>query len=156
VDDTDERVADYIQKYGREPAWDETAEMTKAHIKRGRFESRTPFQLLADASAGDTVAGQLFAEFNRVFRGRCQLRPSKGLWRLLLGEDWQEDGELVDESDAVSTLLGLLRREGWYQVLAQDARAEIQEALDSGSLEEVARRLDLLGISREYLVPFLI
>lgn len=151
VDDTDERVSDYIQKYGREPAWDETAEVTKSHVKQGRSGSRTPFQLLSDAADGDWQAGQLFAEFNRVFLGRCQLQPSRGLWELLLGETFVEDDELVEESDTVSTLLGFLHREGWRLVLAQDARAEIQEALDTGSLDEVARRLELLGISLGYL-----
>jgi hypothetical protein len=153
VDDTNARVADYVQKYGREPIWDESAEVTKAHIKTGRFESRTPFQLLADAAGGDRAAGFLFAEFNKVFRGRRQLFASHGIWRELLGEEMAEDAELVEEADTVSTLLGLLRFEGWRIVLAQDARAELVTALDTGDLGQVASLLDHLGISPDMLVP---
>ena len=53
-------VAAYVTKYGKEPRWQEANELTKWHVKRGRQEGRTPWDLLRASSAGDLEAGRLF------------------------------------------------------------------------------------------------
>lgn len=153
VDDTDQRITRYLAKYGREPRWDEAAEVTKSHVKRGRYGSRTPFDLLRAAHSGDIEAGRLFAEFAEAFKGRHQLSPSPGLYELLRVPELRSDDELMEESDTVTTLLGFLLRDGWRRVVGQDARAELQTALDTGSLEDVSTVLEVLGVPAWMLIP---
>lgn len=152
LDDTNEAVAQYVAKYGHERTWDEAAELTKSHVKRGRGGNRSPFDLLRDAADGDTEAGSLFAEYSSVFKGRHQLQMTPGLAELLLGEAVKEDDELVTEGDGDVILLALLHGSGWRKVLAQDARAELQMAMDSGDVAEVVACLDALGVEPDQIL----
>jgi len=66
-------AATYVSKFG---AAEEIALNT---AKKGRSGSRTPWQLLSDASEGDKRAGALFREYADAFMGRRQLVWSSGL-----------------------------------------------------------------------------
>jgi hypothetical protein len=95
----DEKAADYIAKYGREPkseSWTLAAEMTKAQQKNKlrADEHYTPFQLL-DMSEHDTQAARLFQAYALTLKGRKLLSWSRNL-RELLGLDQ----ELPDEEIA--------------------------------------------------------
>jgi hypothetical protein len=146
VDDTNARIAEYISKYGREPRWDEAAELTKAHVKHGRQQSRTPFDLLRAARDGDKQAGLLFVEFVRVFKGRCQLQPTPYLTKMIGGDEWRSDEELADAGEGSTVLLALLAVSGWRKVVRQDARAELLSAMDTGGIGQVMEVLDALGV----------
>ena len=53
--------------------------MTKGHIKKGKTDSKTPFDLLRDYAEGDENAGKLFRIYFEAFKGTRQLNWSKGL-----------------------------------------------------------------------------
>lgn len=146
VKDTNEAVAEYLQKWGHERSWGEDAELTKSHVKRGHEGSQTPWGLLRASSTGDTEAGELFREYAAAFKGRNQLRATPGLYELLLGEAQKEDDELMDESEAVSQVLAWVRSAFWPEVVGQDALPELQMAMDTGDAGEVLAVLGQLGL----------
>ena len=54
-----DNAAEYVSKFGTMPKWDMSTELTKSHMKRGRGNSMTPFDLLRASFAGDERASQL-------------------------------------------------------------------------------------------------
>lgn len=152
LDRTYGAVADYIAKFGRQPArhpWGVESEMTKGHIKTGRgtvIEHFTPFAMLYQMMQGRTVLIPVFQEYAKRFKGRHQLHWSKGLrQRLLDTDETPSDEELAaaDMDDAV--LLGLITRAQWRVVLANDARGELLEVARSGDWQHVQAFLVALG-----------
>lgn len=81
-------AGDYVAKWGA------AEELTLGKSKLGRAGSRSPWQLLADASAGDKRSCALWVEFALAFKGKRQLFWSRGL-KLLCGV-----GEVSDETAA--------------------------------------------------------
>ena len=71
-----QKAASYVSKWGLEH------EMTKGHIKKGKTDSKTPFDLLRDYAEGDENAGKLFRIYFEAFKGTRQLNWSKGLKKL--------------------------------------------------------------------------
>ncbi len=145
-------VADYIAKFGREPArppWGVESEMTKGHIKTGRgtvIEHLTPFAMLFQIMQGRDTLIPVFQQYAKRFKGRHQLHWSKGLRKRLLGTDEEQtDEELAaaDMDDAV--LLGLLTRAQWRVILGNDARGELLEVAHAGEWERVQAFLARLG-----------
>lgn len=127
-------AAEYIAKFGKEPdeaGWGVTHELTKAPVKMGRkASSRTPFQMLADAMAGDSQAGALFVEYVEAFKGRRQLFWSPGLRDKLGMAKEKTDEEILAESEADviepdTELVGTLKFEDWRLVLSRNARGEV-------------------------------
>lgn len=153
LDDCNERVADYIAKYGVEPRWQESNEMTKWHVKRGQRhddatgdEHVTPFELLRLAEQGNQRAGQLFVEYAQAYKGMRQLRWSPQLRKLLgLGVE-KTDEEIAKEiAEEPGVLLGALRKEQWWVVVANDARCELLEVARAGRWELVVNFLADIG-----------
>lgn len=146
-------VADYVSKWGHEPAvelpWGPAAEMAKWHIKQGRRKGRTPFQLLRDNLAGDHESGRLFVEYASVFKGRKQLVYSENLRAIILGDQLEEktDEELVESQHEGLPLLGLITIDQWKVIYRNDAVAEIHNAAASGEWSEVEKVLAALGVS---------
>jgi len=152
LDRTYGAVADYIAKFGREPArkpWGVESEMTKGHIKTGRgtvIEHVTPFAMLYHIMQGRAALVPVFQDYAQRFKGRHQLHWSKGLRKRLLDSDEEQtDEELAaaDMDDAV--LLGLLTRQQWRVVLANDARGELLEVARSGDWQHVEAFLIDIG-----------
>lgn len=57
-------LAEYLSKYGRDPVvktWGLEAEVTKGHVKHGRLDGFSPFELL-DVCLGDTEALERFSQ----------------------------------------------------------------------------------------------
>lgn len=89
-------VSAYISKHGRDdadraaatkarPAWGIAEEMTLARTKRGKAGgSRSPWQILRDAHAGDADAIGLWQEYALTMQGRRQpglvRRPQSVCW----------------------------------------------------------------------------
>lgn len=147
---TNEDVAAYVAKWGREPTWTAAHELAKAPVKRGRADSCTPYQLLLLAALGWPGAGELWVDYAINFKGERQLRWSNGM-RVLAGLAATEktDGELAEEEqDAGAMLLAQLNSDEWRIVLAQDARAELLQVGASGDVEQVYAFLERLGIFR--------
>lgn len=143
-------VAEYIAKYGRLPkvtGWTLEHELTKAPVKRGRPDRRTPYQLLADSLVGDKRASALFVEYAKNFKGKKQLVWSKGL-RARLGLDEQEltDEQLALAEREPSVILLFLTLEQWEIIVGNDSRAELLEEAAHGDRERVVIWLAELGI----------
>jgi hypothetical protein len=93
-------AAEYVAKFGRDQKWGMSREITKHASKvGGGLHGLHPFQLLDFSMRGDDVAGQLFREYVAAFQGKRMLSWSKGLKKLLLGEE-----EMTDEEAEASAL----------------------------------------------------
>lgn len=154
---TDDDVADYIAKYGRDPSgrWGPESELTKANVKRGRAGSRTPWDLLRLSATGDKQASALFVEYAKTMKGRRQLQQSDLLSKLLLGEAEKTDEECVDASEAAQRVtLAFLRGPGWRQVIKADARADVQMAAGTGDTRAVVDALLDAGVCEGDFIAF--
>lgn len=89
----------YVSKWGLEQ------EMTKGHIKKGRKNSNTPFDLLQLSISEEKVHGRetvkLWQEFGIASKRKRQLEWGRGL-KKYLGLDEVEDQEIVDETEKQS------------------------------------------------------
>lgn len=147
----DNDIADYVAKFGRLPtvkAWSLEHELTKAPVKKGHRDGRTAYQLLADSMAGDEIAGRLFIEYARAFKGKKQLVWSKGL-RALLGllDEEMTDEEIAAESREAAFVLLFLNLDQWKVVVYNDLRAELLREASSGDRNQVVTWLAELGIA---------
>ena len=83
LDRTYDTIADYMAKFDKMPSktsWGAAAELTKAHLKRGRGEEHlTPFAILERISQGENELRPLFLEYAQCFKGKHQLVWSPGL-----------------------------------------------------------------------------
>lgn len=106
---------DYIAKWGTQDQkkfennkWTVASELTKGHIKKGKKESLSPFDLLnfsiEDKEVFSKLPSKLFQEFAISFKGARQLVWSRGL-KKLLGIDEKSDEELAEETENNSILL---------------------------------------------------
>lgn len=124
-------AGEYFGKFGA------AEELTLGQAKRGRAGGRTPWQLLDDARDGDHRAARLWSVFAAAFKGRQQLRWSKGLKaRFGIGEVADQDvpeGQASAEIPVVRVWLAM----GSAWRLARRRRCALLEAARSGgSLDE--------------------
>jgi len=141
-DRTHGAVADYVAKFGREPArapWSAAAEMTKGHLKRGHGDEHlTPFAMLWYISQGCNELKPIFREYARWFKGKHQLVWSSGLRALLLNnEEEKSDLELVEEAEEEAVLLGQLNCEQWKTVVTKNAQGKLLEVARSGDWQSI-------------------
>jgi hypothetical protein len=134
-------IADYVAKFGRQPArrsWGAADELAKAHVKRGRGARSTPFDLLRwVADTGEALPAELFAEYAAVFKGRHQLQWSRGARRALgLGVE-QSDQALAEEVEQDGEVLALLSPEEWRAVLRFEQRGQLLEVARTGDAVRV-------------------
>jgi hypothetical protein len=156
LDDCDEHVAQYVAKYDREPAWTETEEITKGHLKQSGEATRqvdghyTPFQLLRFAMEGDEEAGLLFVEYAQAMKGKSLIRWKPG-FREAIGlekektdagciEEKQQQGELMVQLDAGAE---------WPIIVGNDAVGEFVEVLATGDMRKLCEFLEGFGIIRD-------
>lgn len=119
----DVRGGEYASRYASK--WGLESEMTKAHIKRGRASSRTPFDFLRSCLRdGDDNSVALFAEYAAAFKGRRQLVWSRGL-KQRLGVLDLSDEEIAERQEDEADLLGMLEREDWTLVCRFEVRGEL-------------------------------
>ena len=154
LDRTYGAVADYIAKFGHEPAtdrpWGTETEMVKGHLKQGR-EGRgekhyTPFALLRSIHEGADDLADKFIEYARCFKGRKQLTYSPGL-KAFYAEEEKTDEEVMQEHEHEAVTLVELFPEQWEQVLGNDIRGELLESARSGRPGEVINFLSQFGIT---------
>lgn len=125
LDDREAYAAAYAAKWGIEE------EITKSQFKSGGKGGLSPWQMLREIfEHGQDKRLDLvraFREYGRHFKGKSQLRWSKGL-RSLLGLDLEvQDQDLVDQDpeDYVLTFLGYLSSEQWKVILRHDVRGQV-------------------------------
>ena len=128
-----ESAQEYVTKFGREPKWGVGSELAKAHTKRGRLASMTPFDLLRLAGEGDARAAALFRTFATAFYGARQLFWSRGL-KKLFGIDEISDEEAAELEEGEAELVTRITAAQWRAVLRQpyDARGLVLELAENG------------------------
>lgn len=111
----------YLSKHG---TWSLDQELTKAHIKKGKTESLTPFDLLRKyADTEDEKYANLFITYAIYFKNKMQLHWSRGLKKHFgIGE--KTDEVLAKEKTEDADILGLLGLEQWKIILSKDSRAK--------------------------------
>ena len=114
-------AGNYVSKWGLEH------EMTKGHVKKGKKESRTPFDILRSYDeSGDEKEANLFRLYYFAFKGQRQLNWSKGLKKLSSkGQEEKTDQEIVDDTDNVAEMLFKLDIEMWNAVRQQGKQGEL-------------------------------
>jgi hypothetical protein len=112
------------------------AEMTRGDLKRARKNSRTPFELLDQAAAGNARARRLWQEYERATAGVRCIEASRGLLAGLDVED-QADDDLAAAAEPVVVLV--LRDDEWRAVLRETyGRRRLLELVEQDPVE--ARR----------------
>jgi hypothetical protein len=133
-------AANYVSKWSLED------EITMAHIKRGRGQSMTPFELLSAYMSGDSKSGTQWREFatgvckfdgDRI-KSTARLTWSKGL-KKQLGITELTDEQIAEAQDKRAHLLGTLSFDQWQKVLAQehDIRPALLTLATQGTFEDV-------------------
>ncbi len=78
-------VADYVAKSGRglaRPSWGPGAELGRAHVKSGRGDRYTPFDLLREVLVTGELSGpgQRFRQYDLTLSWRAGWRPMRSCW----------------------------------------------------------------------------
>lgn len=116
-------ASSYVAKWGLEH------EMTKGHIKKGKKDSRTPFDILRSyAETEDETEANLFRLYYFAFKGQRQLNWSRGLKKLCRQVE-KSDQEIVDDTDNVAEMLFKLDIELWNAVRSQGKQGELLVAV---------------------------
>lgn len=117
-----EEVAAYLNKHGN---WSLEQELSKAHIKKGKNGSMTPFDFLrAYLDTEDAKYLKLFSEYVQCFKGKRQVHWSRGLKKHFEITD-KTDEVLAKEKVEQADVLGRLTYPEWKQVLRSDLRAQL-------------------------------
>lgn len=129
------KAGNYAAKWGLED------EMTKGHTKKA-LHGETPFDFLRAylADGSDRQAAALFKEFAETFKGKQQLRWSKGLKNLFAIEE-TTDEELATKVEESAVLFATLTMDQWRDVLKVDGRATVLEITARATLYELQRYL---------------
>lgn len=128
-----ERANDYIAKQGK---WGMDQEITKAHIKKARYGSMTPFDFLREYLVSeDEKYLILFREYAEFFKGKRQIQWSQGLKKRFVLED-KSDEELAKEKIEQADLLGLLDYDIWREILKHNNRSYFLDLVEKYSFEE--------------------
>ncbi len=118
-------AAAYVAKWGF------AMEIAGGTSKRGKTGSRSPWQLLADATEGDQRAALLWREFALAFFGKRQLFWSRGLRDKLKIAPELTEQELLDLDDKRSQQVAMLDLDTWYCVRKAGAlEAVLRSAVD--------------------------
>ena len=113
-------AGDYVSKWGLEH------EMTKGHVKKGKKDGRTPFDILRSFDeTGDEKEANLFRLYYFAFKGQRQLNWSRGLKKLCSKGQEKTDQEIVDDTDNVAEMLFKLDIELWNAVRSQGKQGEL-------------------------------
>lgn len=122
----------YMSKHG---TWSLEQELSKAHIKKAKNGSLSPFDFLRMyLQTEDEEYILLFREYAKYFKGKRQIHWSRGLKSRFDLEE-KTDEELAKEKLEEADLLGLLSLEEWKYVLKYDLRVTLLENVESYGFE---------------------
>ena len=129
-------AANYVAKWGF------ATEVTRSHIKTAKGKGRTPWQLLADAAAGDKRAAWLFREFAACFKGKRQLFYSRGLRQKIGLLDELTDQQALELQPEEKTMVCEIDPDEWRMVIRFRARADLlSAAMDGGEAVHLLLRV---------------
>lgn len=124
----------YISKHG---TWGLDQELSKAHIKKAKNGSLTPFDFLRKfLEEEDEKYLNLFREYGKCFKGKRQLQWSQGLKQRFVLED-KTDEQLAKEQIETADLLGLLDYKIWKDIiLKHEKRSYFLDLCEKYSFEK--------------------
>jgi hypothetical protein len=124
---TPKEMAEYVSKVGKEASkWTVALEMTKGHIKQGKFEGMTPFDLLrAYRDTGDCDYAEQFSEYSRAFKGKRQLVWSEGLRDRLGVVVEKSDLEVATEIEDTAFIFSLIDSDLWKIIRKNNLRVQL-------------------------------
>jgi len=121
------KAASYASKWGLEH------EMTKGHVKKGKVDGKTPFDLLRSfIETEDPKWQKLFQEYARCFKGKKQLVWSRGLRNILNLVAEKSDQEIAENVDEEAVLFAQLAPEVWKIILRKEKRAQVLAVCKQG------------------------
>src|SRR5690625_504213 len=128
--------SNYLQKFGYEQKWGVSNELTKQHLKKGRFKSLSPFAFLRIADENYKKYITLFNEYANAFVGARQLFFSRGLLNLFNVENLSDE-ELAQDNFEDSSVLVRITKEEWAKILAlpYDLRSDILREAEQGNYD---------------------
>ena len=133
-----EDLAGYMAKWGM------GAELTKAHIKRGKEGRYTPWDLLRwYDETGDEQAAELFREYAQAFHGAHQLVWSDGLKaHYRIGK--YTDQELAERQEEEAVIVIRIAKADWRLVCQDRGRGAVLVLAENGGAPAVLRYLENL------------
>lgn len=121
------KAASYASKWGLED------EMTKGHVKKGKKNGKTPFDLLRMyQETSDPKWKKLFQEYARCFKGKRQLVWSRGLRNILNLAAERTDEEIAENIEEEAILFAQLSPEIWKLILKKEKRAQVLTVCKQG------------------------
>jgi len=137
------QAGEYVAKWGAD------SEIAKAVCKVARGASRSPWQLLKDAEAGDGRAAFLFREYAGAFKGARHLTWSKGLRERYIAEPELSDEDIAraDAPHWGDAVIGELRRSIYQRVAHAGALADVLQAAEADGWPGVLRCLRGKGLA---------
>ena len=111
-------------------------------MKSGKNGNRTPFNILSDLNKKYNARDyRLFIEYAEAFKGKRQLRWSKGL-KKLFGIEEIKDSQL--DSLPVKEVITVVQKSDWYKILGANKRAEVLEIAETQGEEGVHAYIEKL------------
>lgn len=128
-----DEAQNYLSKHG---TWGLDQELSKAHIKKAKNDSMTPFDFLRRyLEEDDEKYLKLFREYAEHFKGKRQLQWSPGLKKQFLIED-KKDEQVAKEKLEEADLLGLLDYDVWKRVLKYENRSYFLDLCEKYDFEK--------------------
>lgn len=137
--DNAEEAEKYLSKHG---TWSLEQELSKAHIKKAKYESMTPFDFLRRYLVEeDEKYLKLFKEYALCFKGKRQLQWSQGLKKMFILEE-KTDEELAKEKTEEADLLGLLEYDFWKKILKYEERTKLLDMVEKYGFEQAIKMIE--------------
>ena len=130
-------------KYVAKGVWGLESEVTKGHIKKGKRDSLTPFDLLRRYANGDKQAGALWRVYVDAFQGKRQLFWSVGLKKLLAIAELSDEEITNKPEEEPALLLATITDDQWRVIYRRHLESTV---LDLAEVSPDALRLFLRSV----------
>lgn len=145
LQDGDE-AQNYLSKYG---TWSLDQELTKAHIKKAKNDSMTPFDFLRRyLEEDDKQYLRLFQEYAECFKGKRQLQWSQGLKKRFVVEE-KTDEQVAKEKLEDADLLGLLDFDTWKKILKYENRSYFLDLCEKYDFERAVEIVSVYKFNKD-------
>lgn len=135
--------SEYVTKWG----WGIESELTKGHLKKGRGQNWTAWDLLkyyAFTGVDDFERyGKLFQEFAICFKGSQQLHWSRGL-KAMFGVGEKTDEQIADETQQNAEQVFDLERDFWRLICVYQRKADFLHCVEYDQVKGTQTALELL------------
>lgn len=131
--ESSDTAEEYLSKHG---TWSLEQELSKAHIKKAKEGSLSPFDFLRlYLKTEEEGLLNLFREYVECFKGKRQIQWSQGLKKRFIIID-KTDEEVAKEKVEEADQLGLLSYDEWKYILRTDARARFLDRIEKFGYEK--------------------